>query len=534
MSKTNNVIVNKINELYIMGRQKYLLQKKNGEGEYVTLQVKNKQKREEEDMLEECEIMFGFTDKKRSKKNRVRPLSDWMIEEHLQGNKGTYGVFAGKSLTKFLCFDVDVPNMKLSKWITYKTIQAIQEIGIPNDYIHVSSSGNKGYHVEIFFMNPIRNEVAYELYNIIMQQAGFEQEVSEKYAYNCYVDRYDTNEREHVGQVEYRPRFEQGLKLPLGIHQKTKRRCWFVNRDTLKPIKSKEYILKIKQIDNEIIRDILDEQVGISSQELQQIEKAIEYIEGKYQPLETYQKNIDTNATIEESLKLLEEGLKYKGTRHNSLMKLAKYFKYTGLDRAENEQALIHWMSEQDTRTYTTAWNMVLEDIQKIVLYIYENDINLTIQKEYIIVSIEEMRIIIQAKTKNQMLLLYSMLVHMKRYGNLKGIFYMSQRQMEKTTGLTEKTIRNLLPKLEEQGLLEYIKRNQKQKGTYLKKVNHYVLPLFIELNILESEKTIEVKLNDKQPQDNFKICILNLIPLDELKQKVPRRMYDEFKVIVS
>jgi hypothetical protein len=48
-----------------------------------------------------------------------KPLVDSDIEEHLKGEK-TFGVFAGKKFSKFICFDVDVEDKSKAKWHTYR------------------------------------------------------------------------------------------------------------------------------------------------------------------------------------------------------------------------------------------------------------------------------------------------------------------------------------------------------------------------------------------------------------------------------
>jgi len=128
-------IVDKINDLYILGRKKYLVQNKKGQ----------------------------YTTVIHTKGNR--PLVDSIVEEHLKG-KYTIGVFSSY-YSKFICFDVDVKDTEYARWTTYKLINALQDIGISDDYINVSTSGNKGYHVEIFFDKPIQNKILKDFYLLV-------------------------------------------------------------------------------------------------------------------------------------------------------------------------------------------------------------------------------------------------------------------------------------------------------------------------------------------------------------------------------
>lgn len=490
-------IIKKINDLYITNRQKYLVMKPNSG--YITIQTS-----------------------KQSKK--VKPLVDGFIKNHIEG-KATYGVFSGQYFGKFLCFDVDVRDKQYARWNAYKIIHALKEIGIPYEKIYPSTSGGKGYHIEIFFKNPVPNDVLYQLFTMTMEAAGLEHD--SKYKYKC-----------DGGHVEMRPIADKtGVKIPLGKHFKTigNKRCWYVDRNNLKEIRSFEYILQIEQIENELLQNIIDEQkdlLEIDEQTANEIEESKAYIDEKYQPLKIYNQNIDEQDTIESIRKLEEEGLKEVGTRHNSLLKLAKYYKWQGMSEEDCRNHLELWMAEQDTRTYRTKWDECLKDIREIVKYIYQNDISLTVAKKEIDVTYSEMKWIIQAKRKNEQLVLFAMLIHMKRFADAKGVFYMTQQQLADATGLTDKTIRNIMPKLEQMGFIQYIARNQKKKGTYKKKPNRYKLNIHIKNQMNESTYTIQCD-NLKKYADSFNHCLIALFDIDYLKNNLPRRQYDELKKLI-
>jgi len=383
-------IVDKINDLYILGRKKYLVQNKKGQ----------------------------YTTVIHTKGNR--PLVDSIVEEHLKG-KYTIGVFSSY-YSKFICFDVDVKDTEYARWTTYKLINALQDIGISDDYINVSTSGNKGYQVEIFFDKPIQNKILKDFYLLVLNHADL-----------LNID---------FGQVEFRPTDTQGVKIPLGIHQKTKKRCWYVDNVNLKPIRKKEYILTIKKLSSEYFYSLLNKAKDtIDNDEAEEIENIIQ----SHKPLKIYQQNIDREVTIESIEELIANGLNMQGTRHNALLKIAKYNKYNGMSAEENKQFLINWMEKQDQRTYSTKWDNVLKDIDLIIKYTYERNYSLTVKQNDIVVSAEELQDILKIKGKNQKRLLYALLIHSKRYANKDGIFYMSYKQMEDITGLTRMTVIKLL-----------------------------------------------------------------------------------------
>lgn len=491
-------IIKKINDLYITNRQKYLVMKPNSG--YITIQTS-----------------------KQSKK--VKPLVDGFIKNHIEG-KATYGVFNGQYFGKFLCFDVDVMDKQYARWNAYKIIYALREIGIPYEKIYPSISGGKGYHIEIFFQKSVSNEVLYQLFRLTMEAAGLQQDL--EYRYKC-----------DGGHVEMRPIGNQsGVKLPLGKNFKTtnNKRCWYVDRDNLKEIRSFEYILEIEQIDNELLQNIIDEQkdlLEIDEQTAHEIEESKAYIDENYKPLSIYNQNVNEQDTIESIRKLEEEGLKEVGTRHNSLLKLAKYYKWQGMNEEDCRNQLESWMAEQDTRTYRTRWEQCLKDIREIVKYIYENDISLTVAKKEIDVTYSEMKWIIQAKRKNEQIVLFAMLIHSKRFADAKGVFYMTQQQLADATGLDIRTIQNILPKLEQMGFIEYISRNQKQKGTYKKKANRYKLHIHIENEINANENTYTIQCNNLKYADSFNHCLISLFDIEILKNHLSRRQFDELKKII-
>jgi len=483
----NKQIVEKINDLFIMPRYKYLIM--NDKAEYMTLNT--------------------------YQSKNVVTLNDSIIKRHLE-HKATLGVFAGQYTSKFLTFDVDVKDKQLAKWTVYRLVSTLTEIGLSQENIYISISGNKGYHVDLYFTEPIQNYLLHELYLITLNRA----------------ELLNIN----FGQVEYRPTNEQGVKIPLGVNFKNSNKktniCWYCDFNSLlKSIKKMEYILNIEKIDSQIIYNILDKENdnAIEEEKAVEVEETKGYIDSQYSSLEIYKQSIDESVTIESIEQLEQNGLTQTEMRHNSLLKLAKYYRYLGVTSEQCEEMLIDWMKKQDTRTYTTKWDDVVKDISQIVQYIYENEISLTIREEEIRVNYDEMVQIMKLKSKNEKLVAYAMLLHSKRYAMKNGIFYMSYDQMAKATGLVEKTIRNLVPKLNEFGLLDFVERNKMvkdKKGAFVtKKPNKYRLNLKCEI---ESSKSFNLVCNGLNYSDSFNTCVLSLFDKDEIRRLLPKRHYTE------
>ena len=122
-------------------------------------------------------------------------FTDGDIMNHLDG-KYCVCVFAGEHATKFLTFDVDLADAV----VIHKLIDALADLGIPREYVYVSFSGRKGYHVDIFFKDFIYNNTAERLYWAAIEHSQLDPR-----------------------KVEFRPTPRQAIKLPLGVHQATHR-----------------------------------------------------------------------------------------------------------------------------------------------------------------------------------------------------------------------------------------------------------------------------------------------------------------------
>lgn len=481
---SNKDIIDKINDLYILGRKKYLIM--NNKGQYSTINYD-----------------------KEAKKKGNRPLVDSMVKEHLQG-KRTIGVFSFY-YSKFVCFDVDVKNAELAKWTVYKLIDTLQNLGISEDYINISTSGNKGYHVEIFFTKPVQSKALKDFYLLVLNSADL-----------LNID---------FGQVELRPTDTQGVKLPLGKHFKTGNRCWFVDWvKGLKPIENKEFVLTIKKLDSEYFYSLFNKAKDtIDIDEAEEVENIIQ----SHKPLKIYKQNIDEDITVEAIEKLIKDGLTMQGTRHNSLLKIAKYNKHNGMSAEDNEEFLIDWMSRQDKRTYTTKWKDVLKDINLIIQYTYEKNYQLTIKSNDISVSAEELQDILKVKGKNQKVILYSLLIHSKRYCNKDGIFYMSYKQMQEVTGISKRNLIRLVQQLEELKVIDVFRSNNmtynKRDKKPISEVNKYKYNLLGD-KLYNTENGNIFNVCNKNCTNCFNACLCNLYEDKELKELLSRRNYEEIK----
>ncbi len=134
-------------------------------------------------------------------------LTNRVVCRHLN-RKLAISVFAGAYSSKFICFDVDYPDPFEVK----KLIEILTGYGVPRDLIYVSTSGGKGYHVEIFFDGLVYTDRL-------------------RTFFDCVVLKAESNPL----KVEFRPTNGQAIKLPLSVHCKTQRPtlrpCWNTCRE---------------------------------------------------------------------------------------------------------------------------------------------------------------------------------------------------------------------------------------------------------------------------------------------------------------
>lgn len=509
-------LVNKIYQLYVNVARRYVLLSQRGNFQYV------------------C---WDRYDKKLCTPE-AKPLLNFMIKGHL---KGWYTVCVVTSwlFTKFICFDIDIKNGSYKKEKAQKVVRLLYntlvEYGIPKDRIYISWSGKKGYHVEIFFQDELSNNRVKEFFNLIIDRPGLNNISG--------------------GDIEFYPLEKKAIKLPLGINYnnrfKADRRCYFVdihNGAEFEYIRGIKYFLDIEPIDTKIIYVAIEKlkkasntSIG-SNLSIRKSSKRSLSISSKCKNENKHEYNSKINQVKSESepgnsmsvksiLKLEREGLKYQGTRHNSLLWLSIFNKdYYHCSREENMSRLIEWFKKQDESTYTTSFEESIKDIEKIVKDTYDRDYKLGKKSPIISIFPEEIEYILKVQQKNGKLLLFALLAHNKRYSALKEKFYMSYKQMSIATGLCLKTCKNLLKKLVAQNFIEVVESKIPDSMNYYKP-NHYKL-LFEESSEVKTEnnKHITFEYNGKSNIRNYYIDGLNLLDDKNLKKHLPKKDFHLLK----
>jgi hypothetical protein len=259
-----------------------------------------------------------------------------ILIRHLQ-SKQTVGVFC-HTHSKFICFDVDLgEDNLLSRWTVYKLVNTLEEFGFDNKYINVSLSGNKGYHILIFFDDIVSFKQINYLYDLVLEQMYYSIDydslkVNES-NWNMTFDQLKT-------KIELRPQPELGVKLELSIHQVTKNKCYFCDTATLEPIKSIEYLYQIQQCPRDYIEQALN--YGYEFRKDRSNISNFNSLIKNVKPAKSQSLYTDEDFTVEYIENLIQTGLTIEGSRHNSLMKIARYYYHMGFTLQNNKDNMVN------------------------------------------------------------------------------------------------------------------------------------------------------------------------------------------------
>lgn len=455
----------KFNQLYIQTRKKYLVQFPN---RYVTMN--------------------------KSRSDRVVVLNDSMLKTHFDGHI-TYGIFNGGYFNKFITFDVDFPELATARWATLKLIDVLtRDFQVPAADIHVSLSGGKGYHVDLFFDKPIPVEETRAFYGSVMATVG---EIS-------------------GGQIEFRPSWTQGVKLPLGIHQRTGNRCWFVDRVTLEPIESFDYLHDVVPMDASIVTET---DFGLTDEQTQEFEAVAA-------ETDITANIVDTSAALQKARRIIEAGrLTESNTRHNTTFTLACFYNSQGFEQEEAITAIMEilyatpreYFSKESTPEF---WH---KEAVRLVHYAFEKDLKLGENDKAITIYKSEILAVLRCGTFKQKQMLYAMIITSKRYG---PTFYLTTKTAMKMIGTSSReTVQNAIKTLVKKGYVEYRRKGEIDRARSLEtgqlrhKPNKYRL---LMIDPEDGEPSVQATNENTIVDVAFQLC-----DRKEIRQYVKRREFD-------
>lgn len=333
------------------------------------------------------------------------PLSNRIICGHLN-QKFAICVYAGPFTSKFLCFDVDNGDQET----VAKIIETLDDIGFDREKIYVSTSGGKGYHVEIFFDGLMYTDKLKVIYD-----------------YVCDVNQLDK------AKVEFRPTAGQSIKLPLSVHRKTGNVCWYLDRDTMEPIRTADYVMQIEQF---------------AVEEANVLIKQIKYI-----PLArpNYEVGDDPAEEISEEEHAMICGdrypdIKVSGERNKLMVQIAVHNRYRGLGRLACKEELVQWYRRQNKELIKESELAVMSDIDQMIRWAYSDKFQLVKRTNEIVFGPEDFRILAVQPIQSRRKIMFYVLLCMKKYGHATA----SAQLLSEIFGISRTGVIKALNKLQE------------------------------------------------------------------------------------
>lgn len=349
------------------------------------------------------------------KNGNYLPLGNRIICGHIN-QKYAICVYAGAHSSKFICFDVDDGNRETVKCI----IDSLAELGFDREKIYLSTSGGKGYHVEIFFDGLMYTDKLRCVYD-----------------YVCDKNHLDKN------KVEFRPTAGQSIKLPLSIHRKTGNVCWYLNSNTFEPIKTMDFVVQIQQVDVDFANKII---------------KQIKYI-----PVST--EEVHNESVTEKDISDDEHdeicgdhypNIKQSGERHNLMVQIAVHNRYRGFSPAACRDELTHWYKRQDQKLIKESEPSVLADIDQIIRWAYSEKFQMVKKTNEIVFTPEDFRILAAQTIQSRRKIMFYILLCMKKYGHATA----SSGQISDLLGISRQGVIKALNCLQ-QGKWITVKKNR-------------------------------------------------------------------------
>jgi hypothetical protein len=170
-----------------------------------------------------------------------RTLDEYYIRRHLEGD-ATFGLYVlnRESFCHLVCIDIDIPQSQLSKvdfeqpevkyaYLKDKLNAVLEalfgQLGAPPGSILLEDTGGRGYHIWMFFSEPVQGRIAVALGEALKSHLDFEIEFFPK-----------------QGRLTPKRKYGNLIKLPLGLHRKYGSWSFFLSlsKEGPQPIVGKE------------------------------------------------------------------------------------------------------------------------------------------------------------------------------------------------------------------------------------------------------------------------------------------------------
>lgn len=411
---------------------------------------------------------------------------------HHLNQRYAISIFAGKYSSKFICFDVDAGGLDAVN----EVINRIVAFGIPREYIVVSSSGGKGYHVEVFFDDLVYTDNLAILYDYVIITGGLD-----------------------ATKIEFRPTRNQAIKLPLSVHYKTGNVCWYLDPDTFKPIETMDYLFEIKQFPRSQFVSLI-QQCGIRKAITDShYEEIVEMI----RPDSAQEKEVspDTDSMLYESIYPRITG---SGQRHRLMMSIAINARSMEMDQEAIYSTIEKWWNEQDKSLSSTSDAEALRDAAELAEWVSSESFHPVKRRVRLSVDREMMDIVLAQSSRISRRIMFLIAGYCSMFRRIK----MSNERIAKFAGCSLMTAHTTLEKMVKSGWIVRSRgRAISDGGGYKRAPNIY------RVSEDAGRKAAEILADKGIPDDRYLVQLPFVIEADEDgymgKQIVPQMTVGEF-----
>lgn len=479
------IVAERLLELYFVNRSSYIEQYKNKKGE------------------------VKYTQHKR--KITVDDLID-----HVEQRR-TLGVVTDSTtgLTNFMAFDVDTKDNAYDDTLELLEL-LVNFYGIDKEYVTVSFSGNKGYHVELFFDEAIQWQALEPFYEEVLLKLGKTKK-----------------------EVELRPS-ANGLKLPLSVHRKTDNLSLisiFNNNFTglilLNQAESVKYLLNVKRINLSEFKELVLDEVDTFTIEQNKATQTIEITDSM-----NFSGRLEGDQVAELESVLEENRLIYPDSRNRISWLLPVYLKQMGYSYEESEKVTLNVL----TNTYEnyegfidkdTSYDKVVKEVIRLNKQAFDKNYVIKDALNDVAIYKSDIKRILEIKRLPLKKMALSMLILSKRYAGDDGVFYASYSTLIKMGNVDKNgTLKKYMQELEKLGLLEIVSSNvidtvrTKAEGRVISKPNKYKVH-FAE-PVTDDDKQ-DLVLSGQQV--NLQIVLNYFYTEKELRKALPRRQFESIRI---
>lgn len=438
------------------------------------------------------------------------------LVDHVEQRR-TLGVVTDPTtgLTNFMAFDVDTKDKAYDD--TLELVELLVNFyGIDKEYVTVSFSGNKGYHVELFFDEAIQWQALEPFYEEVLLKLGKTKK-----------------------EIELRPT-ANGLKLPLSTHRKTDNLSLisrfndnFTALKLLNQAESVKYLLNAKQIDLDEFKELVLDEVDTFTIEQSRATETIEITNDM-----NFSGRLEGDQ-LEEIKAILEENrLIYPGSRNRITWLLPVFLKQMGYSYEESETITLNVL----TNTYNnyegfidkdTSYDKVVKEVVRLNKQAFDKNYVIKDALNDVAIYKSDIKRILEIKRLPLKKMALSMLIMSKRYAGDDNVFYASYSTLVKMGNVDKNgTLKKYMEELEQLGLLEIVSSNvidevrSKAENQVIKKPNQYKVH-FAE-PVTDDDKQ-ELVLSGQQV--NLQIVLNYFYSEKELRKALPRRQFESIRI---